>query len=234
MLSMRIRLRTRKPAQTPIPYNMKKTQIRFNRYLAVVFVASLALVQGCMAMGVSRVEVLSQQETIVSPRQDPLPLLVVIRIGLVEGEINSINQGYLVGNLVAKLSEGNLFRQVIYPAFGVENMVLEIGGTMVYHPPSNAVMMIGNIFLCSLTLTIVCPHISSDYDYTLSARTVRRTTNEEISRYLVVGKSRVASRWASRDDTDQEGWRAAATSAYDQLIALMRADEEKFLSGADL
>jgi hypothetical protein len=90
----------------------------------------------------------------------------------------------------------------------------------------------GNIVLCLLSLGIVCLPSTSEYEYRVSVRAVKGPTDEAVGRYVGVGRSRVTSSVSNREDAEREGWRQAATSAYDELIGHMRADEAKYLAGA--
>jgi hypothetical protein len=94
------------------------------------------------------------------------------------------------------------------------------------------VALIGKVFLCVFSLGIVCLPGSSEYEYRVSVRAVKGPTEEAVGRYVGVGRSRVTFSAPNREDADREGWRQAATSAYDELIGHLRADEAKFLAGA--
>jgi len=175
---------------------------------------------------------LSQKGSALPPRETPLPVIVGVRIGLVDGEISSVDRKAMVGNLVAKLSEANVFQKVMFPSPEDADLMLDVGAKVQHYPPSRGLSMIGNILVCGFSVMLMCPQGSSEYEYTVSVRAVMGPTNEEINRYLAVGRSRVTYSGLNGEDAHREAWRLAVTSAYDQLITQMREDEGKFQVGA--
>lgn len=189
-------------------------------------VACLILVQGCLAM-IYRPVVLSDNSGAGAPSAVPLPLVVGVKVGTMDGEINGLDERYMLSQFVAKLSAANLFQQITYPTAGREDVMLEIGGKSMIKRPYTP-LMVGNVLLCTFTLYLVCFPFSAEYDYTVAVRAVAQADDEEIGRYRATGSSRITFGFfqsGGRDSVNIEGWRLAVTSAYDQLVARIRSDE---------
>jgi hypothetical protein len=192
-------------------------------------VACMVPLVGCMATGVHRVEVLSFHGDLAPPRAAALPLVAGIRIGTVNGEVNSANEQYMINNFAARLSAANLFRQITHPTSGRENIMLEIGGKTMVHRPRSGPLLIGNALLCGFTLMLLCLPLTSTYEFTVDVRALTWPASEEINRYGATGASRVTYGAMTPEAPHTEGWRAAVTSTFDQIINQMAADEAKYL-----
>jgi hypothetical protein len=201
-----------------------------DRGVGVLVLAACVLVQGCAGSETLRVDVLSQKGSVQPPRAEPIPVVAGVRIGLIDGEVSSVDRSTMVGNLVAKLNEANMFQQVVFPAPEDAVIKLNIGAKTRYYR-GDGVALVGKVFLCVLSLGMVCLPNSSEYEYRVAVRAVKGPMDEAIGRYVGVGRSRVTFSVSKREDAGREGWQRAATSAYDELIGHMRADETKFLDG---
>lgn len=200
--------------------------------LRLLLITCLVLMPGCLAMGVSQVSVLSRNETVMSTRREPLPLVAGVRVGLVNGQASAVNEQVALLDFVAKLSDAGIFQRVHYPASGLEDIMFEVGGKTIYQADLNPLSFLG-IIVCGGTLFIVCPRLSSSYEYIVHVRVLQPRVNMEINRYTAVGKRRVTFGLFSVNDAHPEGWRAAITSAYDQIIVLIRGDEANYVARVD-
>jgi hypothetical protein len=189
----------------------------------------LIFLQGCLAM-TYRASVISGDSGVVDPSAESLPLVVGVKAGTVDGEFNAVDERYMISHFVAKLSAANLFQQITYPTSGHEDIIFEIGGKSMLRRSYNP-LMIGNILLCAFTLYLVCFPISAEYDYTVAVRAFTQPDDEEIGRYRVTGTSRITYGLLQAQGVrviNTDGWQLATTSAYDQLVARMRADEAAY------
>jgi hypothetical protein len=205
--------------------------LRCNSSVGLAVLLGCAVIQGCTGSGALRVDVLSQQGSVHPPREEPIPVVVGVRVGLIDGEVYSADRDVMVSNLVAKLSEANMFEKVAFPAPDDAAFHLYVGAKTRYYRDSG-VALAGRIVLCVLSLGLLCQPGPSEYEYRVEVRAVKGPTDEAVGRYVGVGRSRVTFSVSNRDDADRAGWQKAATSAHDELIGHMRADEAKFLPGA--
>jgi hypothetical protein len=196
----------------------------------------VVLLQGCMTVGVYQVKVLSYKGGVMAPRAEPLPLVAGVRIDGVDkkGEPiqpHSYSERNLLGSLTAELSSANLFRQVTYPTSGGEEIMFAVSTIGNRHGPLETLLSVPHVFVCAVTVLILCPPASATYEYNIAVRALKLSENEEMASYAATGKSRTRYGIFSSSDADHVGWHAAATSAFDDLMRQIRQDETGWLVG---
>jgi hypothetical protein len=185
------------------------------------------LLAGCMA----GLKVESNDEALAGHDAMPRDVTAGARLGLVDGRVSVINEDYLIKAFILKLNDAGLFRNVNYPITGKERVIFEIGGDSSVHGPGQAAE-VTKVFVCSLTLLIVCVPMSEEYEFRLDVRAIYWPSGPEINRYHATGKSRVRYGITSREDSARsEAERAAMTAAYDRIINQLIKDRPKYLSG---
>lgn len=140
---------------------------------------------------------------------------------------------FVLGSLAAELSAANLFRQVTYPMSGGEDVMFKVttwGRRQ--GPTSNPPLVVAQVFICTVTVLILCPPVSATYEYNIMVRAVKQPENQDMGWHLARGKSRTRYGIFSSNEADVVGWQAAATSAFDETMSVIRMDETGWFVGA--
>jgi len=198
-------------------------------HLAKAALLGLAVValQGCLT-GITGPELLSGHDTIDADDMEPVPVLVGTRLGLVNGQVSSYSERFLIETLIAKLLEGRVFLTLNYPLTGNENVVLEIGGTGAFAPGASADSVSFKSMLCGITLMLVCLPYTKEYEFQLEVRAVSWPEGKAINRYWSTGKTRVEYRAQSEDQAQTDAKNLAITAAYNEVINQIKHDRERY------
>jgi hypothetical protein len=198
--------------------------------MAVLGLAVLVL-QGCFT-GITSLDILSGHASIDAEEEEPVPVLVGTRLGLVNGQVSSYGERFLTETLIAKLLEGRVFLSLNHPMTGNENIVLEIGGTG-GSSGVGADSLSFKTVLCGATLLLVCLPYTREYEFHLEVRAVSWPEGKVINRYVSTGKTRVEYRAESEQQAETEAKNLAITAAYNEVINLIKRDREQFRRTSD-
>jgi hypothetical protein len=219
-------------------------------FSAFVLLLPLALLQGCMTVGVYQVKALSFTGGVIPPRAEPLPVVAGVRIAsntntntnaAAKGDANdhtdepapalSPAERFVLGSFTAELSAANLFRQVTYPTLGGEDIIFEVTTWGRRQGPLESFSAVPYAFVCTVTVLVLCPPVSAIYEYDILVHAEREPDHIGLGSYLARGKSRTRYGIFSSDEADTVGWQAAVTSAFDELMNAIRRDENGWLVG---
>jgi len=186
----------------------------------------VVLLQGCLS-GITSIAVLSGHETIDPENVETVPMLVGARLGLVDGQVSTYSERFLVETLLAKFFETGVFQKINYPVAGNENVVFEIGGIGALSEKGNVRYTLKTI-LCAFTLMLVCLPYDKEFEFQLEVKAVSWPDGTVINRYRSTGKTRITFRAASEHQAESEATNRAITVAYNEIINMIKQDAVRY------